>query len=147
MDAAKASQEDLKTIMDGVKAINAQKDALRGVMNDVNQQTAASGKAQSMPCNTPTCRSLAARVSQIESQAPASPRVRRLQVRANPTFADLNALQSDLKSRLDSMSEMSEMDSMRLQMVMDRRSKLLEALSNIMKKTSDTSDSVVKNIK
>jgi hypothetical protein len=73
--------------------------------------------------------------------------VRRLQVRPNPTFADLNTVQSDFKSRLDSMNEMSEMTSMRLQMAMDRRSKFMDALSNIMKKISDTSESVVQNIK
>jgi flagellar hook-basal body complex protein FliE len=148
MEASKAAEEDLKKIMDGVKAINAQKDAIRSIMNEVNQQVAASGKASpATPCNTPFCRSLRARLSQVEAQAPPSRNVRRLQVRENPTFADLKAVQDDLKSKLDSMSEMSEADSMRLQMVMDRRSKLLEALSNLMKKTSDTSNSMISNIK
>jgi hypothetical protein len=148
MEATKAAEDDLKTIMDGVKLINKQKEGLRSVMNDVNQQTAALGKVQpSTPCNTPVCRSLSSRVSQIESQTPASPKFRRIQVRPNPTFADVKAVQSDLKSKLDSMSEMGETESLRLQMVMDRRSKFLEALSNLMKKTSDTSDSVIKNIK
>jgi hypothetical protein len=52
-----------------------------------------------------------------------------------------------LKNRLDSMSEMSEMTSMRLQMAMDRRSRLMEAISNVMQKTSDTDGEIVKNIK
>jgi hypothetical protein len=59
----------------------------------------------------------------------------------------LRAILDDLKGRLDSMNEMSEMASLRLQMAMDRRSKLIEALSNIMKKIDDTSGQIVKNMK
>jgi hypothetical protein len=44
-------------------------------------------------------------------------------------------------------SEMSETESLRLQMTMDRRSKLIETLSNVLKKSSDTGDSVVQNLK
>ena len=51
------------------------------------------------------------------------------------------------KSSADQMSDLGSMDQMRLQMAMDRRSKLIEALSNILKKTSDTSDSVIQNLK
>jgi hypothetical protein len=70
-----------------------------------------------------------------------------LQVRANPTYADLNAAKIDIKSNLDSLSEMGETESMRLQMAMDRQSKMMATLSNILKKMSDTNDSIVQNIK
>ena len=53
----------------------------------------------------------------------------------------------DFKQRLDSMSEMSEMTSMRLQMAMDRESKLMDTLSNLEKKLSDTSGSILQNLK
>jgi hypothetical protein len=45
------------------------------------------------------------------------------------------------------MSEMSEMTSLRLQMAMDRRSKFIESLSNIMKNISQTQDTLVQNLK
>jgi len=61
--------------------------------------------------------------------------------------AQLRCIQGDLKGKLDSMSELSEMTSMRLQMVMDRRSKFIETLSNIMKKISDAQDALVQNLK
>jgi glycine cleavage system H lipoate-binding protein len=148
MEASKAAEDDLKTIMGEVKAINNSKQALRDTLNDVNREVAGPDKSSpSAPCNTPLCRSLSARLSQIEAQAPASQKGPRLQVRANPTFADLKVVQNDIKSKLDSMSEMGETESLRLQMVMDRRSRFLDALSNLMKKTSDTSDSVIRNIK
>lgn len=49
--------------------------------------------------------------------------------------------------KLDSMNEMSEMNSLRLQMTIDRRSKFISTLSNIMKKISTTQDTLVQNIK
>lgn len=54
---------------------------------------------------------------------------------------------AELQSKLDSLSEMSEMTTLRLQMMMDRRSKFLEALSNIMKKISAIQAAVVQNLK
>lgn len=147
MEASKSAEEDLKSIMDGVKLINKQKDALRSVVDELNQQTAAIKAQPSTPCNTPLCRSLSSRISQIQSQSPASPRLRRVQLRPSPTYADLNAARSDIKSNLDSLSEMGETESMRLQMAMDRQSKMMAALSNILKKMSDTNDSIVQNIK
>ena len=47
------------------------------------------------------------------------------------------------RGRLDSMSEMQEMTSLRRQMSMDRRSKFTSTLSNIMKKVSQTQDTLV----
>jgi hypothetical protein len=43
--------------------------------------------------------------------------------------------------------DMSQMDSMRLQTLMDRRSKFAQSLSNIMKKTSDTNNQIIGNLK
>lgn len=51
------------------------------------------------------------------------------------------------KSDLDSMSEMGEMESLRLQMAMDRRSKMMSTLSNLLKKISDTADGITANLK
>jgi hypothetical protein len=55
--------------------------------------------------------------------------------------------QEQNKKQSDSMSEMGEMDSLRLQMAMDRASKFMQTLSNMEKKMSETSDAVVKNLK
>ncbi|MEN8118575.1 MAG: hypothetical protein ABFS16_16450 [Bacteroidota bacterium] len=55
--------------------------------------------------------------------------------------------QDELESKLNNMNEMSEMTSLRLQMTMDRRSKFISTLSQIMKKISSTQDSLVQNIK
>jgi len=52
-----------------------------------------------------------------------------------------------IKRRLDSTSELGEMESLRLQMAMDRMSKMVSTLSNLLKKISDTSESIVQNLK
>lgn len=52
-----------------------------------------------------------------------------------------------IKKKLDSLSEMGEMESLRLQMAMDRMSKMMSTLSNLLKKMSDTASAITQNIK
>jgi putative addiction module CopG family antidote len=59
----------------------------------------------------------------------------------------LSSQLSDVRCRLEAMNEMSEMMLLRLQMQMDRRSKFIATLSNVMKKLSDTQETLVQNIK
>ncbi len=59
----------------------------------------------------------------------------------------LKALQDTLKAHLDALSELSEMTSLRLQTMLDRRSKFISTLCNIMKKVSETRDELIKNLK
>ena len=59
----------------------------------------------------------------------------------------MGGLTEDMKGKLKGMNEMSEMTTLRLQMTMDRRSKFISTLSNIMKKISTTQDTLVQNIK
>jgi hypothetical protein len=61
--------------------------------------------------------------------------------------AEIDQQVGALKQDLDSMSEMGEMESLRLQMAMDRMSKMMSTLSNVMKKASDTSSTIIQNIK
>jgi hypothetical protein len=45
------------------------------------------------------------------------------------------------------ISDMSQLESMRLQNLMDRRSKFVEVLSNIMKSIGDTANQITGNLK
>lgn len=60
---------------------------------------------------------------------------------------DLAKAIDTLKQDIDSMSEMGEMESLRLQMAMDRMSKMMSTLSNLLKKISDTSNQITQNLK
>ncbi|WP_144409294.1 hypothetical protein [Pseudoxanthomonas suwonensis] len=76
--------------------------------------------------------------------------VPRIAERAGTLALDLEAaraVQEDIRSTLDSLAGMGEMESLRLQMAMDRLGKLMSTLSNLLKKTSDTADAIVQNLK
>jgi seryl-tRNA synthetase len=63
------------------------------------------------------------------------------------TAAELEAATADVESELDSLSELGETESLRLQMAMDRMSKLMSTLSNLLKKSSETGAQITQNIK
>ena len=63
------------------------------------------------------------------------------------TKKEMDILIESMKNDLDSMSEMGETESLRLQMAMDRLSKMMSTLSNILKKVSDTQQSIIQNLK
>ena len=48
---------------------------------------------------------------------------------------------------VSSLSEMGEMESLRMQMYMDRRSKFISTISNLLKKSSATSQEITQNMK
>jgi hypothetical protein len=52
-----------------------------------------------------------------------------------------------MKHDLDSMSELGEMDGLRLQMAMDRLSEMMNTLSNLLKKLSCTASQITQNMK
>lgn len=56
--------------------------------------------------------------------------------------------QLDFKmDHIDMMSEMREMESLRLQMAMDRMSKMMSILSSLMKNMEDTASTITQNLK
>jgi len=59
----------------------------------------------------------------------------------------LKKMQENLQINLANMTDMSDKTSQQLQMAMDRRSKLMETLSNILKSMSDTQNAIVQNLK
>ena len=60
---------------------------------------------------------------------------------------ELDEILDDIRNRLENLSEMGEMESLRLQMAMDRLSKMMSTLSNLLKKASDTAQAITQNLK
>ena len=58
-----------------------------------------------------------------------------------------SAVIDSVKNDLDSLSELSGTERLRLQMAMDRLSKIMTTLSNILKNMDDTANSIVQNLK
>ncbi len=85
-------------------------------------------------------------VLQIEYiKAPVVPQVPK--DRSDWSVLDFKSFQAEIVKALDSVSGLSEMMSLRLQMIMERRSKIIQTLSNILKKISQTSEAIIQNIK
>jgi hypothetical protein len=120
MEAAKSQREDLRAIMDSVKQINDAREAARRDM--------ARNKSASAPRPRATI-----------NRAAISPVPRPKQ--------DIDNQIDQVKNDLDSMSELGEMESLRLQMAMDRMSKMMQTLSNLSKKMSDTNATITQNLK
>ena len=155
MEAAKSAQEDLKAIMAQVKAINSAKREMRELLGKVQRDCAANaahrtGAALDFSRGLGSERAYHdAPVPHLDPDSPGG-------VRVVPTdlypglvsrTEDLCVVRNDLKANLDSLSEMGEMESLRLQMAMDRMSKMMSALSNLLKKQSDTANAITQNIK
>jgi hypothetical protein len=145
MQATQDMDQDLKNIMQDVQKHNQQKQALRQLLDGLNQ--AKSQGNSNSPCASPACQSLVGQIRQFSGTASQLPHPVRFPSTDRLTNGDVAQLQQQMQQNLDSLGDMSEMESLRLQMAMDRRSKFLETLSNVMKKLSDTSSSLISNLK
>lgn len=134
MQAAKSAQEDLKAIMNKVQSINNQKKQIRDALATTQKRDIVISRVQldsftflliKKPVSTNTPASKTKPVSKME----------------------LDNLASTLKNDLDSMSEMGEMESLRLQMIMERLSKMNSTLSNLLKKISNITEQITQNLK
>jgi len=168
MEAAKSAQDDLKSIMDGVKLINKQKDGLRKIQDTINKLAAGvAGSNDDAPVPTNLLNSnngggpdkmggfnvtggtisFGAPNETDGSVQPGAFSYTTANENHKLTTADINALKDQIKNQLDSKSELGETESLRLQMAMDRVSKFMTALSNLEKKASDTDSSMIQNFK
>ena len=156
MEATNDQDKDLEMIMDEIKAATAAKRHLRDLIAKIRRDICANAgqkdKRTPLDFSTGMGSEEAYHRAQILVADPASePCLRSVQtdlyVGHLDEVAQLRCVQEDLQGQLDSMSEMSEMTSLRLQMAMDRRSKFVEALSNVMKKIDSTQETLVQNLK
>jgi hypothetical protein len=156
MEAAKSAREDLKAIMAGVKAVNAakchQRELIAKINRDVVAAMVADAEGKQIEFSPQGCGKSGYERTRVAIPDPEAPEGVR--------FADVSLIDGEVTSRrqleaakdalqgdLDSMSELGEMESLRLQMAMDRYSKMMSTLSNILKKVSETSDAITQNIK
>jgi hypothetical protein len=148
MEATQDNQSDLQSVMEQMQKENEQKQELRQLIDEINKAEAGlSANQKSETCRSALCSSLPARVAALNALSGSTGKSVRLQAQANPSYKQLTALKAQANNALDSMNDVSETQSLELQMAMDRRSKLLEMMSNIEKAVSDTDSSIVQNLK
>ncbi|MCX6895860.1 MAG: hypothetical protein NTZ16_10260 [Verrucomicrobia bacterium] len=125
MEATKDANEDLKALMAATKAANEKKAAQRQAAGNLKKDEAG--------------------IKAAARQEAAGTASTNLQIRAHAINVKPSARAS--AAQPDSMGDMSEEQQLRLQMAMDRRAKVEEILSNVMKKMSDTQSNIVGNLK
>lgn len=171
-EAAQSAREDLKAIMAGVKAINEQKAGWRAIANTLNGYAAAgAGKPDDFAASQMGSAIPRGSASSLQGKPVGAGTLDRDALFFNMpdsngatvtggfavqgtgtqdgmvTKKDIDRARETVKNTLDSMSEMGEMESLRLQMAMDRMSKMMSTLSNLLKKVSDTASAITQNIK
>jgi hypothetical protein len=132
MEAAKSAREDLKAIMSGVKQINDAKASLRQSAQQAKRAASNENASRAKAASAPRQSAKPTRASVQPTPIPKAQFARQLE---------------SAKNDLDSLSEMGEMESLRMQLVMDRMSKADSAASNAMKKFSDTAQPITQNLK
>src|SRR5215510_7452253 len=156
MQAAKSAQEDLKAIINSVRAINKAKEGLRALLWKINRDVVKNaGQIDGRP-QLDFSTGLGSEENYHRVQMPIPDEqvssgvafiVTDLHFGPMVTKADIDNAKETVKNDIDSLSEMGEMESLRLQMAMDRLSKMMSTLSNILRKESETSSTIVQNIK
>lgn len=155
MEASNSAQEDLKAIMNEVKNINKEKEKFRSLSIQANKYSTGSTGLK-MPKTTLDSFRLLTKASNYKQVAMSQPRsIQTNQIQKTNTNStkqlasaeELKALQAELNNKLDSLDEMSESGSLRMQLFMERSSKFNSTLSNIMKKIGDTAGSLISNLK
>ncbi len=117
-------------------------------MARVNTDVAQSaGKKGTERCVPPGCGGYQAAMGDARTSLARTKAHTTLVARDPATIQQLRALQAELKGNLDAMGEMGEMQSRRMQMIMERRDKAMSTLSNIMRKISTTQETLVQNLK
>jgi len=155
MQATKDADADLRAIMEGIKAVTATKQKLRQLVAKVIRDVATN--AGRRPGETlDFTQGMGSEESYHRCPMPVpdpetTGGVRFVTVDLYDSKIDmveqLRAIEDELKGKLDSMSEIGEMTSLRLQMAMERRAKFIATLSNMLKKISRTQDTLVQNLK
>jgi hypothetical protein len=146
MTAAKDADADLKQLLSEMNTLNEQKnkhreylDALRARRAAMSKQLAADYRGRaSLPKigTTPFLELQYGRYPQLSTVDP-----------SRLTLTEIDQLIADTQATLDSMSEMSELEMLRLQMAMDRTSNFLTILSNAIRKMSEAAAAITQNLK
>lgn len=143
MQASKSAQEDLKAIMAKVKSINEQKAKLRNSMNKIN----SSGTISNVQLDSFNLVINQSKALQKGYDPDTVKLTRSASAKRTVSKKELDAIKEKMKNDLDSMSEMGETESLRLQAAMEMKSKMMSTLSNLLKKMHDTQQSIIQNLK
>lgn len=132
MEAAHDAHDDLKALAEKMESLNQKKQELRDRQSALEEERGQRGKADSaQKCLTAGCALLA----------------RSLGFTRTLTYADLDTASDNLRQELDSLSASSEELQLKMQQILERRNKMLQMVSNLLRKVSDSSSAIIANLK
>jgi putative addiction module CopG family antidote len=150
------NEEDLKQMLAHLKALNAAKKALRDLIQRMRRDRLANELRREYAERLDCTRGMGSERAYHRVRLPVLDPDAAGGLRWVPTdlagekltrVEQLDCIVDELQSKLDGLSDLSDLDAMKLQMLMERRSKFMEMLSNVMKKISETQAALVGNLK
>jgi len=149
MEASKSAYNDIKQMMEQMEAIRKQKEALRNAIQLLKDREADN---KEMPrYQYDSIAKLKAKASvkpqAVTSNVQRADTIKKISPVGKVAKAELAQLKKELTDKADSLSEMSQEDQLQLQKMMGQKNQLEAMISNIMKKVSDTQNSIIGNLK
>jgi hypothetical protein len=142
------SARDGQTIAAQMNRLKDARQKVVGLISEVQRERAGNLRGNpDPPCRSPLCQSLPGRIRETSNEAAGAGHALRLSTSGSITWSRLGEIENQLNAASSDLDSFTQIEQLRLQMLMDRRSKFLETLSNILKKIDATDDSVVQSMK
>ncbi len=157
-----SQEEALRELLDEMHRMNELKKKHREYINQLKKQKASARSKLREEYEALSKRPPAATVQKKSRSIRTPPQMastRRLKIRypktpniiykntKNMNLAELEQYTDDMEDQMKTLNGLSEELSLKLQLLTDRRAKIIQTLSNILKKISQTSDTLISNIK
>ena len=138
--AAADNERDLKSMMTELSELRKRKEALRESQEKLKQQGVTKARLDSIHYrhNFKTNFNKVNKVNAVTSES-----VEKKQA----SNIEIENVRKQVDSEIKSLDELSEEKSLKIQMTTDRYNKFQSALSNLLKKASDTSSGIIANLK
>ncbi len=148
MMMAAQSARDIPSVAAQVKRLRDAKQKVLRLMSDVQQERAGNPRGNpNLPCRTPLCQSLPDRAHEIASGAAGASHPIRLNAAGPLTWSRLGHIENQLAGASSDLDSFSEIEQLRLQSMMDQRTRIVQTLSTILKKIDATQDSIVASMR
>jgi hypothetical protein len=157
-----SEEEALKEMLDEMHRMNKAKKKQREYINHLKKQKASAQSKMKKESKVLLKQPLTASVQKKPRSVQKSPKMastRYLMIRypktpniaykntKNMNPAEFDKYVEEMEHKMGTLGGLSEELSLKLQLLMDRRAKIIQTLSNILKKISQTSDTLIANIK
>lgn len=136
-ESIEQTNEDKKYYLQKMADIN---NVSQQLQDQIKQLAQASGspRSKSASCDSPSCRSLASRLANLNAASACLRQPFHLQAPANPTIGDVQSLVNEMQAMMGTVSDDSQLMQADLQNVDQAYSQAFSLISDVMNEMSDT---------